>query len=626
MCNENNYTSSKFESNLNIVLNNLVNNTSSKNGFSTSVSGQTPDRAYGLLQCWRDATVDDCFRCSQEAHFTIRQQCGNASGGRAWLPKCFIRYENYSFAGILDTRKRTAHTLDQVTTDPEGFSTAVRALFRDLSDEALRSPIRYSSGSTTTSSFYTIYSQVQCWNDLTSVEDCKTCLKNAIGELLDARANRTYLGGMTGSGSCFARYEIFPFFNPSAPIQKPSSSPLIPILVIVGCLLVILLLCLFAIRRKFKSVVFWKPAFLRKENSNTQLDSTIGQENVIIFNLENIKAATRNFHDDNKLGEGGFGSVYKGTMLDGKQIAVKKLSIRSLQGKREFLNEVKLVAKIQHRNLVKLLGCCNEQSEKLLVYEFLSNKSLDKILFHPERSKELDWPKRFNIIHGVARGLLYLHEDSQIRIIHRDIKASNILLDEKMEPKISDFGLARLIPQDESHVETRVTGTYGYMAPEYAMLGQLSTKADVYSFGVVILEILCGRKNIDNRLSPNFQSLLERVWRSYIGGDIVDVIDNAIVESFSSKQVSRCMHVALLCTQEDASLRPPMPIVFAMLSNPDVANLPYPTTHTYFNVNHKHVLSHTLPSTSIGIRPISLIPSTTLASINDVSLTILSPR
>ncbi|GLJ55028.1 hypothetical protein SUGI_1181250 [Cryptomeria japonica] len=198
-------------------------------------------------------------------------------------------------------------------------------------------------------------------------------------------------------------------------------------------------------------------------------------------------------------------------MPNGVQIAVKKLSVQSTQGKEQFLNEVKLVAKIQHRNLVKLLGCCAEGSERLLVYEHLVNKSLDKIVFHPQRSKLLDWPKRLKIILGVARGLLYLHEDSHLRIIHRDIKARNILLDEKMEPKISDFGLARLIGQDESHVETRLAGTYGYMAPEYAMLGQLSCKADVYSFGVVILEIICGRKNADNRLSPQFQSLIEWV-------------------------------------------------------------------------------------------------------------------
>ncbi|XP_059063218.1 cysteine-rich receptor-like protein kinase 43 [Cryptomeria japonica] len=299
-----------------------------------------------------------------------------------------------------------------------------------------------------------------------------------------------------------------------------------------------LLLCLFAIRRKLKSAVLWKPLFLRKEDPDTEVYSAIGEEQGMIFNLENIKAATRNFHDDNKLGEGGFGSVYKGTMLDGKQITVKKLSLKSLQGKRDFLNEVKLVAKIQHRNLVKLFGCCTEKSERLLVYELLVNNSLDKILFHPERRKELDWPKRLNIICGIARGLLYLHGDSHLRIIHRDIKASNILLDEKMEPKISDFGLARLIRQDESRVETRIAGTYGYMAPEYAMLGQLSTKADVYSFGVVILEIICGRKNTDKRLFPQFQSLIEWVWRYYNEGNIVDVIDREIIEIFSIEQVS----------------------------------------------------------------------------------------
>ncbi|XP_057825308.2 cysteine-rich receptor-like protein kinase 43 [Cryptomeria japonica] len=232
----------------------------------------------------------------------------------------------------------------------------------------------------------------------------------------------------------------------------------------------------------------------------------MAKEHETIFNLENIKAPTHNFHDDNKLGEGGFGTVYKCTMSNGIQIAVKKLSVQSLQGMEQFLNEVKLIEKIQHHYLVNLLGCCIEGSERLLVYEFLPNKSLEKILFHPQRSKELDWHKRLNIIHGVARGLLYLHEDSQLPIIHRDIKASNILLDEKMEPKISDFGLARLFCRDETHINTlRVAGTLGYMAPEYVVRGQLSIKVDVYSFGVVILEIVCGRKNATIDCPLNFK-------------------------------------------------------------------------------------------------------------------------
>ncbi|GLJ55012.1 hypothetical protein SUGI_1180940 [Cryptomeria japonica] len=183
-----------------------------------------------------------------------------------------------------------------------------------------------------------------------------------------------------------------------------------------------------------------------------------------VCNRNKIQIATGNFHEDNRLGEGGFDSVYKGTMPNGIQLAVKRLSVQSLQGKKQFLNQVKLVAKIQHRNLVNLLGCCAEGSEHLLVYEFLPKKSLDKILFHLQRSEELDWPKRLNIILGVARGLLYLHQDSQLQIIHRDIKASNILLYEKMQPKISDFGLARLFHLEKTHINTMVAGTLGYMA------------------------------------------------------------------------------------------------------------------------------------------------------------------
>ncbi|KAH9302277.1 hypothetical protein KI387_013860, partial [Taxus chinensis] len=236
-------------------------------------------------------------------------------------------------------------------------------------------------------------------------------------------------------------------------------------------------------------------------------------EQHFIFSLEVLAEATKHFHDNNKLGEGGFGTVYKGITRDGKEIAVKKLSARSTQGKREFMNEVKLVANIQHRNLVKLVGCCGEGGERLLVYEYLPNKSLNAFLFDSEKSRLLDWQKRHNIIVGIVRGLLYLHEDSKLRIIHRDIKASNILLDEQLNPKIADFGLARLFTDNETQNQSKIAGTYGYMAPEYAMRGQLSVKADVYSFGVLLLEIVNGRKNTDLNLQGENQSLSLLEWR-----------------------------------------------------------------------------------------------------------------
>ncbi|GLJ55035.1 hypothetical protein SUGI_1181370 [Cryptomeria japonica] len=227
ICTDNNHTSAKFNSNLNTVLNNLVNNTSSSNGFNTSISGQSPDGAYGLLQCWEDATVEECFNCSQDANTSIHRLCGNALGGRTWREKCFIRYQNFSFFGILDTQTRVAYRTDEVKDQPYVFTAAVLNLLTNLSGEALRFPIRYSSGSTTTSTNYTIYGMVQCWRDLTYVDDCKNCLANAIRNLLDATAISTaFEGGAAGSGSCYARYEKYPFFNP-APPQLPLS-PLIP--------------------------------------------------------------------------------------------------------------------------------------------------------------------------------------------------------------------------------------------------------------------------------------------------------------------------------------------------------------------------------------------------------------
>lgn len=227
------------------------------------------------------------------------------------------------------------------------------------------------------------------------------------------------------------------------------------------------------------------------------------------FSYETLSRATGNFHASNKLGEGGFGPVYKGKLVDGREIAVKMLSQHSRQGTREFENEAKLLASVQHRNVVNLLGYCAYGENKLLVYEYIANESLDKLLFKPHRRQELDWKRRYDIIAGVAKGLQYLHEDSPTCIIHRDIKASNILLDDKWIPKIADFGMARLFPEDQTHINTRVAGTNGYMAPEYVMNGYLSVKADVFSFGVVMLELISGQRNSSYNVRPGTQNLLE---------------------------------------------------------------------------------------------------------------------
>lgn len=311
------------------------------------------------------------------------------------------------------------------------------------------------------------------------------------------------------------------------------------------------------------------------DHGGDDLDGGGGDTLDLIFDLHTLQVATNFFSNLNQLGHGGFGPVFKGLMPNGQEIAVKKLSLESRQGIKEFTNEVKLLLKIQHKNLVTLLGCCAEGPEKMLVYEYLPNKSLDHFLFDKEKSSSLDWTTRFRIVIGVARGLLYLHEEAPERIIHRDIKASNILLDEKLNAKISDFGLARLFPGEDTHVQTfRISGTHGYMAPEYALRGYLSVKTDVFSYGVLVLEIVSGRKNHDVQLGAEKADLLSYAWMLYQGGKIMDLVDPTL-RKYNGDEAAMCIQLGLLCCQASIIERPDMNSVHLMLSS-DSFTLPRP--------------------------------------------------
>ncbi|XP_052201072.1 receptor-like serine/threonine-protein kinase SD1-8 isoform X8 [Diospyros lotus] len=287
-----------------------------------------------------------------------------------------------------------------------------------------------------------------------------------------------------------------------------------------------------------------------------------------LIDFPTIAMATDNFCNENVLGQGGFGIVYRGMLPEGQKIAVKRLSNNSGQGTNEFKNEVQLIARLQHRNLVRLLGCCVEMEEKILIYEYMENKSLDFILFDKEKCPLLDWQRRFSIICGIARGLLYLHQDSRFRIIHRDLKASNILLDREMNPKISDFGMARIFGSDQTEANTRrVVGTYGYMSPEYAMDGIFSVKSDVFSFGVLVLEIVTGKKNRGFYNADCDLNLLGYAWRLWREGKGLELIDPAVRDLYLPYEVARTIQVGLLCVQERAEDRPSMSTVVLMLSS-----------------------------------------------------------
>ncbi|GJN36556.1 hypothetical protein PR202_gb25429 [Eleusine coracana subsp. coracana] len=301
----------------------------------------------------------------------------------------------------------------------------------------------------------------------------------------------------------------------------------------------------------------------RAAQQQEELYNMVGRPNV--FSNAELKLATDNFSPQNILGEGGYGAVYKGKLPDGRVIAVKQLSQTSHQGKSQFVTEVATISAVQHRNLVKLYGCCIDSNTPLLVYEYLENRSLDRALFG-DRGLSLDWSTRFEIILGIARGLTYLHEESSVRIVHRDIKASNVLLDTDLIPKISDFGLAKLYDEEKTHLSTKVAGTFGYLAPEYAMRGHLTEKADVFAFGVVAMETVAGRSNTDNSLVENKVFLFEWAWELYETGQALGILDPRLEEEFESEEVLRVIHVALLCTQGSPHQRPPMSRVVAMLT------------------------------------------------------------
>ncbi|KAG9450613.1 hypothetical protein H6P81_010578 [Aristolochia fimbriata] len=325
----------------------------------------------------------------------------------------------------------------------------------------------------------------------------------------------------------------------------------------------------------------------------------------LIFELETLEVATDNFSEENLLGHGGFGPVYKGRLANGQEIAVKKLSVTSRQGFNEFMNEVKFLVRVQHRNLVTLLGCCAHGGDKALVYDYLPNKSLDKFLFDKMKSSSLDWSKRYDIIFGVARGLLYLHEESPLRIIHRDIKASNILLDNQLNPKISDFGLARLFAAEDTHVSTfKIAGTHGYMAPEYALHGYLSVKSDVFSYGVLVLEIASGWKNHDRRLPDESGDLLSYAWKLFRGGNVLDLVDKSL-DTYDEGQAALCIQLGLLCCQANITDRPDMSTVNLILSS-DSFILPKPSKpglqgrRGYWSGTRSTLGSGTNPSSSLN--------------------------
>ncbi|KAL1190768.1 Cysteine-rich receptor-like protein kinase 24 [Cardamine amara subsp. amara] len=577
-----------YDLNRRVMLSSLSSNVTANDGFYTTSTGDDPNRAYGLGMCVPGTDTRTCSDCIMNASEFMLQNCTNQIEAIDWRMNgtvCLVRYSNRSFYGSLDIEllRDMYNTIDSQA-NSTNFDITWEALMIDVIEEASSS--YYATGSRKLeSSMMTIYGFVQCSNDL-SLGNCTECLQqNMVQYRSCCRGNQ---GGVISRPSCFTRWEIFSFlelFDDNLPREKDGKrfSTGAIVAIVVGPILLLALGFAFWKRRKaFKAYTIENGNYsvaerLRETNGTAPPDNAtdnITASGSLQFEFQAIEAATNSFDNVNKLGHGGFGEVYKGTFPNGTEIAVKRLSKTSGQGEKEFKNEVFLVAKLQHKNLVRLLGFSVKEEEKILVYEFLPNKSLDHFLFDPIKKSQLDWTRRYNIIEGITRGILYLHEDSRLTVIHRDLKAGNILLDADMNPKIADFGMARNFSVDQTEDSTRrVVGTFGYMPPEYVVNGQFSTKSDVYSFGVLILEIIGGKKN--SSFHDIDGNLVTYVWRLWNNKSLLELVDAAMGENYDRNEVIRCIHIGLLCVQENPTDRPSMSTIFHMLTNTSIT-LPVP--------------------------------------------------
>ncbi|OMO67589.1 hypothetical protein COLO4_30090 [Corchorus olitorius] len=544
-------------------------------GYNTFTLNQTVFKVFGLGHCYDGFRGVECRLCFETGKEKLKT-CIPATSGRIYLDRCFIRYDDYDFYNESIDPKYDVATCGSPS-DALSNDTCMLQDFESRLDQAVTKLIditteRKGNGTVETKGgVLTIHAGAQCWKTI-SDESCKECLTRA-GEKLK-KCSPGAEGRATFTG-CVMRYTTNRFY----PREPHRNDHVLNRQTIIGMAVASAIIAIVATIVAFLS---YKIIISKKKDGGLDDTPATGNKTNLSFKYEILEEATNSFDESRKLGQGGAGSVFKGVLPNGQTVAVKRLFFNTRQWVDQFFHEVNSISGVQHKNLVRLLGCSIEGPESLLVYEYVPNRSLDQILFVKKTSIILTWSQRYKIICGTSKGLAYLHGGSGVKIIHRDIKSSNILLDENFTPKIADFGLARCVAQDKTHVSTAIAGTLGYMAPEYLVRGQLTEKADVYAFGVLVLEIATGRKN--TVFSQGSSSILYSVWKHYKDNKITEAIDASLNGKFNKKEASNVLLVGLLCTQASVALRPSMAEVVKMITDANY-EIPSPKQPPFLNAS-----------------------------------------
>ncbi|XP_010532281.1 PREDICTED: cysteine-rich receptor-like protein kinase 1 [Tarenaya hassleriana] len=533
----------------------------------SSSSDQSPS-IYFLVQCHEDLSVSACRNCLNESKSELETNCLGSNWARIHRDGCFLRFDNRDFS-----KENLDALFDQVKCSNAGSSIAFREFESDLDhafvNVTLKAVRNGGFGVAVASSgegHVAVYALAQCWHTLDE-NSCRDCLVTARSSMMTCNGKEEATAFFTG---CYLKYSTRRFFDEAAEHKHydgknglTSSSPF-PVLsqpeiikLTIAVVSLSILTCL--------GVFLGYKRFSKKRKAHNPSCSN--------FKYEILEKATEFFSDSMKLGQGGAGSVYKGDLPDGRTVAVKKLFFNTRQWADQFFNEVNLISGIEHKNVVRLLGCSIEGPESLLVYEYVPNRSLDQILFVKNTVHILSWKQRLNIITGIAEGLEYLHGGCGVKIIHRDIKTGNVLLDQNLTPKIADFGLARSVGPDKTYTNTGIAGTLGYLAPEYLIKGQLTEKTDVYAFGVLILEIATGKKN--SAFTKGANSVLYSVWEHFEANALTRSVDPRLKGKFPEEETSKVLQIGLLCVQSSVAMRPSMSEIVAMLKNRD-CECPFP--------------------------------------------------